>query len=236
MPDQEPLVILFADISESTRIYEALGNSEAQQLISRCISLLTGVAESFRGQVVKNIGDEVMCVFPNASDATRAAGEMQAGIRKHQVDDELPFGRIQLRVGLHHGSVMVETGDVYGETVNIAARMVKLAKPDQIITTEPTVWKLSEDQRAMTRYIDEQTLAGRSDKMDFYEIIWEMSDLTDLATHEPPRELRTTHTNLRLGSFPKDAAEQSSPSAQASSAFFSTLNSSFLWVPNSSTP
>ena len=93
---------------------------------------------------------------------------------------------------------MVETGDVYGETVNMAARMVKLAKADQIITTEPTVWKLSEDQRAMTRYVDEQTLAGGLDKMDFYEIIWEVNDLTDLATHQPPRELRTTHTNLSL--------------------------------------
>lgn len=198
MPEQEPLVILFADISESTRLYEALGNIEAQQLISRCLSQLSGVAESYRGQVVKTIGDEVMCVFPNASDATRAAGEMQAGIRNLQIDDELPFGRIQLRVGLHHGTVLVETGEVYGETVNIAARMVKLAKPDQIITTEPTVWKLSEDQRAMTRYVDEQTLAGRLEKMDFYEIIWEVSDLTDLATHEPPRELRTTHTSLSL--------------------------------------
>ena len=198
MPEQEPLVILFADISESTRLYEVLGNAEAQQLISQCISLLTEVTESFRGQVVKTIGDEVMCVFPNASDATQAAGEMQGGIRKLQVDDKLPLGRIQLRVGLHHGLVMVETGDIYGETVNIAARMVKLAKPDQIITTEPTVWKLSDDQRVMTRYVDEQTLAGRLDKMDLYEIIWEVSDLTDLATHEPPRELRITHTNLSL--------------------------------------
>ena len=198
MPEQEPLVILFADISESTRLYEALGNTEAQRLIARCISLLTGVAESYRGQVAKTIGDEVMCVFPNASDATQAAGEMQGGIRKLQVVDELPFGRIQLRVGLHHGPVLIETGDVYGETVNIAARMVKLAKPDQIITTEPTVWKMSDDQRAMTRYVDEQTIAGRLDKMDFYEIIWEVSDLTDLATHEPPRALRTTHTGLSL--------------------------------------
>ena len=46
----------------------------------------------------------------------------------------------------------------------------------------------------MTRYVDEQTLAGRLEKMDFYEVIWEVSDLTDLATHELPRELRRTHT------------------------------------------
>ena len=89
--------------------------------------------------MVKTIDDEVMCVFPNASDATRAAGEMQAGIRNLQTGDELPFGRIQLKVGLHHDTVLVETGEVYGETVNTASWMVKLAKRYQAITTEPTV-------------------------------------------------------------------------------------------------
>ena len=45
MPDQQPLVILFADISESMRLYKTLGNTEAQQLISRCLSPLTSVTE-----------------------------------------------------------------------------------------------------------------------------------------------------------------------------------------------
>ena len=198
MSDQEPLVVLFADISESTRLYDTLGNTEAQDLVSQCLSLLVEVAEKFRGRLARTIGDEVMCVFSNASDATQAAGEMQAGVRNLQIVDELPFGRIQVRIGMHYGPVRVESGELFGETINIASRMVSLAKADQIITSEPTVWKMSEDQRAMTRYVDEQTISGRLEKMDFYEVIWEISDLTDLATHEPPKELRTTHTALRL--------------------------------------
>ena len=65
----------------------------------------------------------------------------------------------------------METGEVYGETVNTASRKVKFAKPDQTITIDPTVLKPTEDQRAMTHYVDEQTLAGRLEKIDFYEVI-----------------------------------------------------------------
>ena len=50
MPDLESLVILSADITGSTRLYEILGNAEVQHLISRDISLLFGVAECFRSQ------------------------------------------------------------------------------------------------------------------------------------------------------------------------------------------
>ena len=150
MQEQDHLVVLFADISESTRIYDVLGNDTAQALVSRCLAILGEVVERYRGQVVKSIGDELMCVFPNAVEATRAAGDMHSRVREVSPPDEkLPFGRVRLKVGLHYGRVLVETGDVFGETVNVAARMAKLAKPDQIVTTEPTVWKLPEGLRAL---------------------------------------------------------------------------------------
>lgn len=198
MVGDNALVVMFADVSESTRLYEALGNTAAQEIVGRCLRVLTDATEQYGGQVVKTIGDEVMCVFPNALDAARAAGEMQAGVRAARATDELPFGPIRVRIGMHYGNVLVETGDVFGETVNIAARMAKLAKPDQIITTEPLVWALPEDLRGMVRYVDEQTIAGRIDKLDLYELIWEVSELTDLAIHEPPKALRTVHTQLSL--------------------------------------
>ena len=128
----------------------------------------------------------------------RAAGEMHGGVQRWIPSDNLPFGRLQLRIGLHQGPVLVEGSDVYGETVHIAGRMAKAAKPDQIITTEPTVWKMTEDLQAMTRYVDEQTIVGKLEKLELYEVLWEVTDLTDLATHEPPKELRTTHSTLQL--------------------------------------
>jgi class 3 adenylate cyclase len=198
MSERNSLVVLFADISQSTRIYEALGNTEAQALVRRCLNELSALTERYHGRVVKTIGDEVMSVFPSALDAARAASEMQGSLRAVQGEVELPFGPIRIRIGMHFGEVLLEGDEVHGETVIIAARMVKLAKPDQILTTAPTVSALPDELRAMTRYIDEQTLAGRLDKLDLYELLWEVSDLTDLATHAPPAALRTVHRTLRL--------------------------------------
>ncbi len=194
----ESLVVLFADMCESTRLYEVLGNDHARVLVGRSIEMLTEVTRGCRGQVVKTIGDEVMCLFSHAGDAARAAGEMQARMGSLIDMQDTSFGRLRLRVGLHYGEVLMDTGDIFGETVNIAARMVKLSKPDQILASEPAVRALPDEFRAMTRYVDEQTIVGRMDKLEVYEIIWEVAELTDVAVMPPPTSLRTVHTILKL--------------------------------------
>jgi len=149
--------------------------------------------------VVKSIGDALMCVFPNPTEAWRTAGDMQSGIRDANAPEtELPFGRIQVKIGLHYGALLVETGDVFGETVNIAARMAKLAKPDQIMTTEPTVWKLPDSLRGSTRFVDELTLEERQGSTDLYEVLWEFSDVSFVSGDRPPRELRIVHSTLAI--------------------------------------
>ena len=199
MQEQDHLVVLFADISESTRLYETMGNDSARAVVARCLSVLSKVTEHYRGQVVKTLGDSVMCIFPNPTQACRAAGDMQSGIRDANAPEiELPFGRIRVKIGLHYGSLLIETGDVFGETVNIAARMAKLAKPDQIMTTEPTVWKLPESIRGSTRYVDEHKFEDRTDAVDLYEVLWEFSEITDISAEQPPTELRVSHTSLSI--------------------------------------
>ena len=104
----EHLAVLFADISESTKLYGTLGDSAARAVITTCITLISEVVGQFRGRVVKTIGDEVMCVFRRADDAVLAAGEMQA-----QIDASRPGKyHVQIHIGLHYGAVIVEDGDV----------------------------------------------------------------------------------------------------------------------------
>lgn len=191
------VVILFADMSGSSRLYDALGNTDAQTLVSSCLEILTDVTSTYRGRVLKTIGDEVMCLFPTVVDAARAASDMHLSVRRAYDPDDLPFGRIQIRVGMHYGEVLEEGDDLYGETVILAGRMCRSAKPDQILTTEATVEALPEELGAAVRYVDEETIRGPLDKMHLYELIWELSDLTDIA-EESPRGLRKTHSILAL--------------------------------------
>src|SRR5690348_3231668 len=113
----ENLVVLFADISDSTRLYSTLGDNAARLVVNACLSVITTLVQRFNGRVVKTIGDEVMCVFKRPDDAVQAASEMQL-----EVDTKRPAKyHVKIHIGMHYGPVLVENNDVFGDTVNAAA-------------------------------------------------------------------------------------------------------------------
>ncbi|MFC1816668.1 adenylate/guanylate cyclase domain-containing protein [Thermodesulfobacteriota bacterium] len=172
------LAILFADIAKSTNIYETLGNENAQELIGSCLSLLTEVTLQHRGTVIKTIGDEIMCTFPSADDSVAAAKEMHQALEEISIPDKPGFSTPNIYVGIQVGPIVEEEGDVFGDAVNVAARMVALAKQRQIITTEEVVKALSPEYSDSANCIDRTTLKGKSGEVDIYEIIWEQQDVT----------------------------------------------------------
>ena len=125
------LAVLFADISDSTRLYSTLGDNAARVVVNATLSLISNVVERNQGRIVKTIGDEVMCVFQRADNAVLAAGEMQS-----QVDAKRPGKyHVKIHIGLHYGPVLVENNDVFGDTVNAAAYLRAVAAAEQILTT-----------------------------------------------------------------------------------------------------
>ncbi|MCS6927660.1 MAG: FHA domain-containing protein [Candidatus Binatia bacterium] len=169
------LAILFADISGSTRLYETLGDAQARQRVAECLALLTAEVHRHQGTVVKTIGDEVMSTFPTATAAVQAACAMQEAVTAQAAHGQ---ASLAIRVGLHYGPVLVEEGDVFGDAVNVAARMVGLAKANQIITTAQTVAALPAALRSATRCIDRAPVKGKQEELDIYEVIWREDDLT----------------------------------------------------------
>lgn len=170
------LAIMFADISGSTRLYETLGDAKAREVTSRCIALMARVTKEFQGRVIKTIGDEVMCTFPTGDDAAKAAISMQ-----EEVDGSaVTFGvKLSIRVGFHFGEVIEEGGDVFGDAVNLAARMAAQAKADQIITTGETVDEFCGDLREKTRFLISNTVKGKQKPVEIFELTWgEEEDLT----------------------------------------------------------
>jgi len=192
----EILAILFADIAESTHIYETLGDKVAKNLIDASIALLANVAAQYQGTVIKTIGDEIMCTFPTASDAVEAAVEMHQALEEMPSPEKPEYGPPNIYVGIQFGPVLKEGGDVFGDAVNVAARMVSLAKQRQIIITEDALKLLSAERRAFTRCIDKITVKGKSGLLRIYEVIWEAQDITVMGTHIP--EAKTVETHLEL--------------------------------------
>jgi len=176
----EILAILFADIAKSTQLYENLGDKVAKQLIDTCIEHLTKVTLDHRGTVVKTIGDEIMCTFPTALEAVTAS------IAMHQAIDSMPVvvkpgvAAPNIYIGIQHGPVIMEKGDIFGDAVNVAARMVTFAKQRQVITTEETIQALPSQHAFDVRCIDKTTIKGKRGEIAIFEVIWEQHDMTTM--------------------------------------------------------
>lgn len=170
------LAILFADISGSTHLYETLGDEEALERIERCLAVLSAVSRKHNGEIVKTIGDEIMCAFPDAGSAFRAARAMQMEMAMQFISGKLP---LHIHIGMHYGPAIRDEGDVFGDAVNIAARLTKIAKAGQIITSQQTAGILPTELRADIRQLGNAPLRGKREEMDICEIIWqEVGDLT----------------------------------------------------------
>jgi len=203
------MAVLFADVSGSTRLYETLGDERALRTIARCLDLIRESCVGHTGRVIKTIGDEVMAVFPSADEAAQAAAEMQARI---DAEAAVESQRLAIRVGFHFGPAITSEGDVFGDSVNIAARLVAVAHGGQIITSAATISGLSEWLRMRTREITAVTVKGKLRDMNVHELLWQDAgdDLTTLSTRiiAPSARLRLRHRarELMLGEHQAMAA------------------------------
>jgi len=188
------LAVLFADVSGSTKLYENLGDAEARSTIERCLAIVEQVSRQHGGAVVKTIGDEMMTTFPSADHAARAARDVQARIAEQRTRLGAPLA---MHVGFHFGPVIEDGGDVFGDSVNVAARMTELAKGGQIITSAETIKELSVPLRSATRDLDSLTVKGKQKEIVIYELLWQDSgdELTALSPRlvVRPQRLKLIH-------------------------------------------
>jgi class 3 adenylate cyclase len=172
------MAVMFADISDSTSLYQKLGDAAARNIVNACLEVINGVLARYEGRLVKTIGDEVMCVFPDADLAVLAASDMQA-----QVSATRPGNYpVAIHVGLHYGPVLVEENDVFGDTVNVAAYLRAAATAEQILTTDAIERCLTAALKTCVRPIFNAVLKGSQQESTVYQVLWrtDRTDLTDV--------------------------------------------------------
>lgn len=172
--------IMFADVTGSTRLYEQLGDEQANRIIDDVITMMTELTEKHLGTVVKTIGDEIMCRFSEADQAFTAASIIQDMLQKRPADQGI---KINVRVGLHTGEVLIkEDGDLFGDAVNVAARVAAIARGSQILTTKKTVDSLMPMFQSSCREFDRLSLKGKSEKTIICEVLRQNDDVTRMST------------------------------------------------------
>lgn len=166
--------IMFADIVGSTRLYEILGDENAEALISRTLKQLAKNITAADGQIVKTIGDEVMCRFAQAEQAVTAAKAMHEYLAQKTAPSK--DYKLSIRVGAHQGPIIESDGDVFGDTVNLAARVAGLARGGKTMITGYTYLALSEATRKHCRHFTHTTVKGKEQPLDVYDVVWEQTD------------------------------------------------------------
>ncbi len=163
-PENQQLAILFADIGESTRLYERLGDVEAHRQISLSLKLMEAAIVGCSGQLLRTVGDAALASFETCDDAFYAARAIQ---ESHQNE------MLSVRVGFHFGEVIPDKGDVYGAAVNAAARVASFARLEEITLSGDACAYLSQANRAHTTLIDAITLKGIDAPMNIHRIDWQ---------------------------------------------------------------
>lgn len=161
-------VVLFADLAGSTQLYERLGNREAFARVDRCLKAMQAVVVGNGGRVVKLTGDGLMAVFAEPGPVVDATIGITFEIGELRSGSDAPM---DIRVGFHYGPVLENEDDVFGETVNIAARLCELASPGRALTTSETAARLSRGKQRVLRQLPSRPLKGINRPIELWELV-----------------------------------------------------------------
>ncbi len=174
--------VVFADVSGSTGMFQRLGDHTATQLVTHLVASLSQVFQSHNGRVVKLLGDGLFVVFPQEMDALTACVTIQRRLLQDPVRSGDGGVAVQMQMGIASGEVVEIDGDVFGDTVNSAARLAELAGAAQILTTDVVWAALPALMQAWLRSLGPIHLRGRSENSHVYRVQWQAGRDDDATT------------------------------------------------------
>lgn len=127
--------VLAADMAGYSRLMEADERGTLARLKTHRIELIDPAIAKNQGHIIKTTGDGMLVEFQSVADAVRCAAEVQIRMRRRNAD--VPeAGRIQFRIGINLGDIIFDEGDIYGDGVNVAARLEQMAEVGGVCVTQ----------------------------------------------------------------------------------------------------
>ncbi len=183
---QANAAVLFADITGSSRLFVERGDEQARQLVAATLTEWSRLVESRAGRVVQLRGDGMLCTFATVDAALATAVALR----------ELPYQPpLSMHAGIHAGPVQQEADQLYGDVVNIAARMADIAKRFEIVLTQAASEQLAEVPRGSLRLIRKVPIKGQAEPMNIALLPFDEEHGTE---YRPPEQTKTVHTRLEL--------------------------------------
>src|SRR5215469_8865348 len=132
-PSRRLTAVMLADVVGYSRMMSHSEEKTHARVARYAREIIDPTIGKYGGRFVRSMGDGMLVEFLSAVDAVRCALDIQRGLAKRQADE---LDRIQLRIGINTGDVLVDQRDIYGNSVNIAARLEGLASPGTVCVSQ----------------------------------------------------------------------------------------------------
>lgn len=166
------LTILLTDIKGFTSKTSVSSRFETIELLKKHREIVVPVIEKNRGRVVKNIGDAFLAVFESPTDAVLCGIEIQDVLKKYN-EDRSSGEKIEIRIAINSGEVAVsQDGDVFGDAVNITARLESIAEAGQVFFTEAVYLSMNKNEVPSSE-IGYRQFKGIPQKIKVYRVLKE---------------------------------------------------------------
>lgn len=159
--------ILMADVSGSTPLYQRHGDAEASRLVFECVEGMQRIAKERGGDFVRSKGDDVLCLFEDADQAMIAAKEIL---------DQGANGAVSVHAGLHWGTVLYRGNELFGNAINVTARLSSQAKENEVLISKTLVRHVSPDEAVDLRSMGEITLRGTDVPTEIFALLAETEE------------------------------------------------------------
>lgn len=153
--------ILLADITGSTPLYEAVGDAAAVRQVRSCLDRILGLVVARAGNVVSSKGDDVLATFPEPEAALAAAAEIVRPV---------PETDLAVHAGLHYGNAIRTDTDIYGDAVNLTARLAALANAGEVLISSALVERLPDHHRLDLRRLNPMRCKGKALPVEVYTL------------------------------------------------------------------
>jgi adenylate cyclase len=188
-PTPSSATVAFIDIAGFSAIADVYGDASALTILEVFEGMVRDALSAYEPPI-KWIGDEAMLSFPEPESAIQALGTLLQACRK---EPRLPL----TRTGLNHGPVIRRAGDLFGSTVNIAARITALASPGQILATH-AIAETAAAKGILVRDLGKVALRSVASEVPLYEI--ELAPSRDPAWIDPVCKMHAPYASYQRAS------------------------------------
>ncbi|NQT25276.1 hypothetical protein HQ585_07975 [candidate division KSB1 bacterium] len=181
---EKEVTILFTDVVASSTYWDSRGDVMGRLMIDFLNRMIFPIIQKNNGRIVKTIGDSVMASFKSPTHALHASIAIQQALQhERKSDPKIP----KICIGIHSGRAVVEKGDIYGDTVNVASRIEDKANANEILISARAIRKLNQKSYHLEKK-GRFTPRGKKNPMTLYKCVWQKA--SEVLPDDGPAMLR----------------------------------------------